>query len=208
MTLWNKNPIEKFTVNILTWLGKWRIFRPGIKQLIRLYVFIYMKFQKNNEQNISVRRTDSSALRVIKTARDEVAINQAAQNGFRPLLKKVQQSSKIRQKYSILQNPTTGEIRRIGDFRAMLRNNNADFITVIAFTFYYPHQFPSPFAAYLIPKDIQIKERVILEDLIEDVVENKWNQGDTYRLKSCQAVWNGKDFVLDFVPDNRDIIMG
>jgi hypothetical protein len=70
--------------------------------------------------------------------------------------------------------------------------------TVIGWTDYYPYNFESPFAAYLVPTDIQIGEKVILEDLIEDVVSHSWNQGDTYRLQSCAAVWDGKELKLQY----------
>ena len=56
----------------------------------------------------------------------------------------------------------------------------------------------SPFAAYLIPKDIVIGERVFVKDLIEDFVGKSWNQGDTYRLESCEAIWNGIDLEIQY----------
>ena len=65
-----------------------------------------------NENNIN-------GLRVIKTARDEESINEAARNGFFPLVKKVIPSPEIRSKYSVLQNRKTGEIKVIGDYRAI-----------------------------------------------------------------------------------------
>lgn len=130
-------------------------------------------------------------LRVIRTARTEDEINQAARSGYFPLVKKVTPSEKIRSKFAVYQNPDSGEISVVGDYRA---GGNGD--EVIGFTFYYPHSFPSPFAAYLIPSDLEIGEVVILEDLIEDLVGSSWNQGDTYRLKSCKAEWDGKDFII------------
>ena len=79
---------------------------------------------------------------------------------------------------------------------------------VLDFTFYYPYSFPSPFAAYLIPRDIKIGEKVFLEDLIEDYIGASWNQGDTYRLESCEAVWNGKDFDIQYDPSQRADFVG
>jgi hypothetical protein len=55
---------------------------------------------------------------------------------------------------------------------------------------------------YLIPPDIDLGERVFLEDLIEDFVGAVWNQGNAYRLKSCEAIWNGKAFEIDYNPYN------
>ena len=73
----------------------------------------------------------------------------------------------------------------------------------IKWTRYYPYHFPSTFAAYLIPADIEIGERVLLEDLIEDRIGQTWNQGDTYRLDSCEAVWDGSDLKLKYRADTH-----
>jgi hypothetical protein len=149
-------------------------------------------------------------LRVIKTARDEDSINEAAKKGLLPIIKKIVPSRKIRSKYSVVQNKLTGEIKVIGDYRRSFHlEDDSDFETVIDWTFYYPHSFNSPFAAYLIPKDIKIGERVFIEDLIEDYVGASWNQGDTYRLESCEAIWNGKDLEIQFDPKaNRSHFVG
>ena len=147
------------------------------------------------------RNKNSQDLRVIKTARDKDSINKAAKNGFKPLIKKVEPSDKIRSKYSIVQNTITGEIQSVGDYRDdFISYENVEFETVIDWTFYYPHNFKSPFAAYLIPKDIKIGERVFVEDLIQDYVGASWNQGDTYRLESCEAIWNGADLDIQYKP--------
>lgn len=156
------------------------------------------------------RNKNSNELRVIKTARDKNSINNAAKNGFRPLIKKVEPSDKIRSKYSVIQNKTTGEIEIIGDYRTgFSMDKESEFETVIDWTYYYPHKFNSPFAAYLIPKDIKIGERVFIEDLIEDYIGASWNQGDTYRLESCEAIWNGIDLEIQYDPKaNRSYFMG
>ncbi len=149
-------------------------------------------------------------LRVIKTARDKKSINEAAKNGYRPLIKKVQPSNKIRSKYSVIQHKKTGEIQVIGDYRMNSHlHDDSEFETVIKWTYYYPHTFTSPFAAYLIPNNIQIGEHVFIEDLIEDYIGASWNQGDTYRLESCEAIWNGKDLVIQYKPrENRSMFFG
>lgn len=71
------------------------------------------------------------------------------------------------------------------------------------------HKHTSPFAAYLIPDDIQVGERVFVEDVIEDYVASSWSQGDTGRLTSCLATWDGEKLILD-VPSKKEIseIMG
>lgn len=144
--------------------------------------------------------------RIIKTARKEKEINKAAKNGFWPLIKKVTKSPKIQTKYCVTQDQKTGEIQVHRDFRGSFefggQESNNDKV-VIDWTFYYPYHFKLPFAAYLIPKDIKVGEHVILEDLIEDFVGSMWNQGDTFRLDSCEAIWNGTDF--EILLDKADI---
>jgi hypothetical protein len=140
-----------------------------------------------------------NTLRRIKTARTEKSINAAAKDGLRPLVKAVKPSDEIKSKIRICQNKKTGEISIQGDFR--WNPVDPDWEIVIDWMFFYPHAWPSPFAAYLIPPDIKIDEIVILEDLIEDLVGSSWNQGDVYRLRSCKAKWTGNDFVLDYDPE-------
>ena len=143
------------------------------------------------------KNSNPKELRIIKTGRDRDIINNAARNGFKPLIKKVRPSDEIRSKYSVIQNKKTGEIKIIGDLRFdYLTDDSGDYVTVIDWTYYYPHSFKSPFAAYLIPKDIIVGEMVFVEDLIEDYIGASWNQGDTYRLESCEAVWNGKNLEI------------
>lgn len=130
-------------------------------------------------------------LRVIHTARTQEAINEAARAGFFPLVKKVEKSPKIRTKFAVYQDAETGEISVASDLRG-----NGGRESVINFTYYYPYEFPSPYAAYLIPADLQVGEKVMLEDLIEDIIGQRWNQGDVFRLASCEAEWDGKDFII------------
>lgn len=149
---------------------------------------------------------NAGGLRIIKTARTQDTINGAARQGFRPLVKPVIPSARIKGKYSVLQDKETGEITVIDDFTSgTIKADGNRLTTVIGFKFYYPHQFESPFAAYLIPPDLEAGEKVFLEDLIEDIIAGKSNQGDTFRLQACEAIWDGNDMILQFKekPDIR-----
>lgn len=187
---------------------------------------------------IWTKTENTNNLRVIKTARDQESINESAKKGFWPLIKAVRPSKDIYSKVCVLQNSITGEISTKGDFRSFRTkkrfnnstpgdktngiNNLNDWLNafddeeeeespwkeVTGWIHYYPNPFANPYAAYLIPSDIQIGERVFLEDLIEDYIGARWNQGDTYRLPSCEAIWNGKDFNIQYDPEKnrRDFI--
>ena len=150
---------------------------------------------------------ESNLLRVIKTARTKEAINNAVNNGFKALMKAVKPSSEIHSKFSVIQNKATGEIMVLGDYR-MGKKFGSKWEQVIGWTEFYPNKFPNPYAAYLIPKDIKIGERVIVTDLIEDYVGMTWSQGDNFRLTSCEAVWDGTNLIIQYDPkrDRRTAI--
>ncbi|WP_395742173.1 hypothetical protein [Prosthecobacter sp.] len=146
-------------------------------------------------------------LRVIKTARTEEAINEGARAGFRPLLMRVEPSAEIRSKFCVWQNSLTREIQVVGDYRGGPRDDGK-WDKVLDWTDYYPHTFPQPFAAYLIPPDIRRGEKVFVEDLIEDFVGMSWNQGDNYRLPSSIAMWDGHKLRIQYDPekDRRRVV--
>lgn len=146
-------------------------------------------------------------LPVIKTCWTEKDINDAARKGYRPLVKRIEKTNKIRSKFAILQHTDTGEIKRLGDFRQAF-SEHPDFETVIDWTWYYPENFPEPFAAYMIPKDLKAGEEVWIDDLIEDYVGSEWNQGNTTRKKWAEAIWTGSELEIKFDPQDITILIG
>jgi hypothetical protein len=152
---------------------------------------MYKPFEGDNE----------SKYRIVRTARTLDEINQGAKDGYMPLVKKVEPSKKIKSKYCIYQNVLSGEIVEVNDFRSVYEfESNREWNMVIDWTFYYPYKYERPYSAYLVPSDIHVGEKVILQDIIEDLVEMSSNQGNVYRLESCIATWNGTDFVFDYDP--------
>jgi len=148
-------------------------------------------------------------LRVIETARSKDSINEAAKNGFRLIIKKVEPSSQIRSKYSVVQHKKTGEIVLFNKFQDRLDFDAfLDYKTIIDWTFYYPYNFESPYAAYLIPPDVKKGQLVFVEDVIEDIVEYISAEGIGHRLQKCEAIWNGKDLILQLEKDDyRDVVI-
>lgn len=135
-------------------------------------------------------------LRIIRTARSKEAINEATKKGYWPLVKPVVRNPEIKSKLAVIQNPETGEIEVLADYRGNKLINGKPANTVIDFTYYYPYHFENPYAAYLIPSDLKVGEKVFIEDLIEDIIGSRWNQSDCYRKPHCEAIWDGKDFEL------------
>lgn len=153
----------------------------------------------------ALHRKSPRGIRIIATARDIETMNLAVDLGFRPLIKLLQPDERIKIKFAVYQQPVSGKVSVSGDFRGF---GDEGSVQVIPFTFYYPYSFPNPFAAYLVPPDLSVNERVFLEDLIEDLVEQSWNQGDTYRLRSCEANWTGSDFAIDYVEQKGPTFVG
>lgn len=146
-------------------------------------------FEHENDKN----------LRVIKTARTEEAINEAAKEGFLPLVKEVIPNEEISNSISVYQHKTTKEIMVRGDFR--WSPSPEEWEEVIGWTSYYPYSFPSPFAAYLVPADLKEGEEVWLEDIIEDIVAVYGNQGWYPRLEAYSATWKHGKFDIHFEPE-------
>lgn len=138
-----------------------------------------------------------NSLRVVKTARTAEAINAAANEGYRPLLKAVKPSRDIHNMVAVYQHRQTGKIELSGDCRWGPRE---DYECVLPFRRYYPYSFPEPFAAYLLPPDLAEGERVWLEDIVEDIVAVFGNQEWHPRLEACEAIWKNGDFKIQFDP--------
>ena len=112
---------------------------------------------------------------VIKTARTLEDINGAAAKGIHPLVKPVDQSSEIHNMVAVYQHRETGQIELIGDCRSGPSDDNYE--CVLPFRHYYQYSFSSPFAAYLVPPQLEEGQRVWLDDVIEDIVAVYGNQG-------------------------------
>jgi hypothetical protein len=136
-------------------------------------------------------------LRIINTARTLKKINAAATAGLWPLVKPVIPSPEVQEMVAVFQNKVTGEIKLSGDCRSHFGD---EYECVMDYTDYYPYHFPEPYAAYLIPTDLQEGERVWLDDVIEDIVAVFGNQGYRPRLDSCEAIWEQGNFRILFDP--------
>ena len=136
----------------------------------------------------------SDGLRVVRTIRGEKAINAAKDMGLKLIELRAEVSDEFKVKYKKLQHRKTGEIITIGDFRA---DGGWEWKTLVDWTSRNPSKFFSPFAAYIVPKDLKKGERVLINDVITNHVSGRWNQGDVYRLSKSEAMWTGRYFYID-----------
>lgn len=150
--------------------------------------------------------SESGRLRTIETARNLDEINRAVENGFFPLVKHLKPSDELRSTYCVFRHRRTNKVE-VADAEEGYRQYNEhyqyhpdEWEMVIGYARHYPYDFPSPFAAYLIPPDLAIGERVIIADLIEDYYGGQF-WGRHIRLESLEAIWDGRDLIVQYRPD-------
>ena len=139
----------------------------------------------------------SENLRVIKTIRGARAIKAAKEMGLKLIELRAEVSDQFKVKYKKMKDKLTGKIVTLGDFREDHYFRKSRYKTLVDWTSKNPSKFFSPFAAYIIPKDLKSGERVLINDVITNHVSGSWNQGDVYRLSKSEATWNGRGFVID-----------
>ena len=139
----------------------------------------------------------NNGLRVIRTIRGETAINAAKEMGLKLIELKAEVSDEFKVKYKKVKDKLTGKIITLGDFREDHYFRKSRYKTIVDWTSRNPSKFFSPFAAYIVPKDLKSGERVLINDVITNYVSGRWNQGDVYRLSKSEAIWTGRYFNID-----------
>jgi hypothetical protein len=139
----------------------------------------------------------NNGLRVIRTIRGETAINVAKEMGLKLIELRAEVSDEFNVKYKKVKDKLTGKIVTLGDFREDHYFRKSRYKTLVAWTSRNPSKFFSPYAAYIVPKDLKSGERVLINDVITNHVSGRWNQGDVYRLSKSEAIWTGRYFDID-----------
>ena len=146
-----------------------------------------------------------NGLPIIQTARSLAAIEDGVIRGYRPLFVQADYASKVGRKFWVSLPPKSGELIYGSDFRGMVMPPNLedkkDWPSI--YVKYDSDRNSSPLAAYMIPEDLNPGDRVFVADIIEEIVFQTWNQGDSWRQKRGEAVWTGE--VLEI--ERRDSIM-
>lgn len=139
----------------------------------------------------------SDGLRLIRTIRGETAISAAKEMGLKLIELRAEVSDEFKIKYKKVKDKLTGKIITLGDFREDHYFRKSRYKTLVNWTSRNPSKFFSPFAAYIVPKDLKSGERVLINDVITNHVSGRWNQGDVYRLSKSEAIWTGRYFNID-----------
>ena len=155
---------------------------------------------------MTIEQNEEKPNRVIRTARDLESINRAVAEGFFPLIKELKPSPMLNVTYCVFRHRKTNQVVTAEAEEGYLQYGeyysykSEEWEIVIPYANYYPYTFPCPFAAYLIPPNIVIGERVIIEDLIEDYSGGVfWSQ--KIRLETLEAIWDGSDLAIQYDPN-------
>lgn len=158
---------------------------------------------KEQEEDLKMK----SFLRTIKTLRTIEEITDAVDSGQNILEQEVKPSNEIYVTDVYIKDMDTGEIyTRPYSYSAIIESDGENRKMIKKET-YYPYTFPSKIAAYVIPEDLIVGEKVLIEDLIEDIVGASHSEG-RYRLASAEAMWNGEKFIVDRGSYDVEITMG
>ena len=139
-----------------------------------------------------------NGLRVIETVNSEKALKKATKKGFLTLVREIEHPKAIYSKFAIA--IADDGLIRVSVVPYEDDSGKGKLNLLKNWTYKHPYSAKHCFGAYLIPKDIEVGERVFIEKLIEDYVDSFFyaNLGNTigYRLESCEAIWNGSDLEI------------
>jgi hypothetical protein len=115
---------------------------------------------------------------------------------------RVVESSKISPRtIAVYQNVDTGEVLAadvIPEAFEKLKDLPHLYKWVVEPFSHYPRVSEHHVAAYLLPSDLAVGERVYLTDLIEDRIWFYNHLGKTQRLPSAYATWDGETFQIEW----------
>ena len=152
--------------------------------------------------NIGYKITNDEGLPTIKTVRGLNALAHAQQLGFHLFFRETGIDNEFGEsKYIVYQDKTTGKLWWSSDYRSMSPIDEFDDVDrhwiLIKDWFWVRPDRPFPLAAYAVPADLLPNSRIFIEDVIDDIQINTWNQGDSHKLASCYAKWTGNEFILE-----------
>jgi len=170
---------------------------------------------------------DTGNLKVIRSVRNLPAMEAAHEQGFKLLIRAIGEPRKVGPaKYRVTQHEETGAIQYSGDYRGggvdFLSMASPEELTEEGYAAFQREQakwkqiggwhwvrtdLPFPLGAYLIPQDLAEDEKVFVEDVLEDIFDVYWNQGNANRRNQAIAIWKGGDLIFA-PPETRPSIVG
>lgn len=154
---------------------------------------------KANDWECGYQGITQKGLPIIQTARSLAAIEDGVRRGYRPLFVGADYKGDVGKKLCVSYYSKANAVFYQSDFRAMFgaidgSDNGVSSIMVR----HDDERDPSPLAAYMIPPELNPGDKVFVADIIEEIVRERWNQGDSWRLTSSEAVWTGEKLEIEY----------
>ena len=157
-------------------------------------------------------------LRTVKTIReknyDKNYISAADIKSYHIITKKVEPNEDFFSIRMLLKNYKTGELKEVTDRQMFVQYgehvnySEGEWEELLSFKRYQGSKYYLyTWAMYLVPKDAKEGERFYIEDVIDDIVaERFW--GGIYRAEDGIGIWNGKDIEIDRKLYDRVFMVG
>ena len=146
-------------------------------------------------------------LRVVKTIRgknyNRYSLNDDVRDKNHLITKTIKPNEEFFSRRLILQNYKTGEIIKVTDRKMFVQYGEeknypiSEWKELLSYQVYQGSKEDLyTWAMYLVPKDAKDGERFYIEDIIGDIVAERFWEG-IYRAKDGVGIWNGEDLEID-----------
>ena len=157
-------------------------------------------------------------LRVIKTIREKdynkYSLSAEDRNKNYLITKTIEPSEDFFSSRMILQNYKTGEIEKVTSRKMFVQYGEernypiSEWKELLSYQVYQGSKKDLyTWAMYLVPKDAKDDERFYIEDIIDDIVAERFWDG-IYRAKSGIGVWNGVNLEIDISLYEETFLIG
>ena len=157
-------------------------------------------------------------LRVIKTIREKdynkYSLSAEDRNKNYLITKTIEPNEDFFSSRMILQNYKTGEIEKVTSRKMFVQYGEernypvSEWKELLSYQVYQGSKKDLyTWAMYLVPKDAKDGERFYIQDIIDDIVAERFWDG-IYRAKSGVAVWNGVSLEIDMSLYEETFLIG
>ncbi|MAX54860.1 MAG: hypothetical protein CL537_05005 [Alcanivoracaceae bacterium] len=154
---------------------------------------------EENDWECGYQGVTQKGLPIIQTARSLAAVEDGVRRGYRPVFVASDYSGYVGRKRRFSYWSKANVVLCQSDFRGMVGPLSGYEGGVSSIMVRHDDdRHPSPLAAYMIPDDIKPGDKVYVADIIEEIVGQHWNQGDSWRKISAEAVWNGEALDMNY----------
>ena len=141
-------------------------------------------FLKDRNAISSLKEISDEPIR-IQTVYGKADISRGFAMGYWPDVRIIRADPKLNSRITVGQDSLTGEVDYSHDLRHSFRGkddnekekNRPNFKELYPFISYYPFHKSEPIGAYLVPKGLKNGTRIFIDDPIENILGERWNQG-------------------------------